>query len=112
MYSIGEFSEKIGKSISTLRRWDSEGRLIAHRSRGGHRYYTERQYRKYMGLSTEVEGKSVAYVRVSSRNQKDDIANQKAYIADFCKASGISIDFLGRRYWVRSELQPKRIQKT
>lgn len=92
MYSIGEFAEKIGRSVNTLRRWDSDGRLKAHRAKSGHRYYTENQLRQYRGLSTETVGKTVAYTRVSSRNQKDDLTSQKQYISDFCTASGISVD--------------------
>ncbi|WP_157487412.1 MerR family DNA-binding transcriptional regulator, partial [Desulfosarcina sp. BuS5] len=32
IYRINEFAKRIGKSASTLRRWDTEGRLIAKRT--------------------------------------------------------------------------------
>lgn len=38
-YSIGEAAKKLGVSISTLRRWEKEGRLVAERTSKGHRRY-------------------------------------------------------------------------
>lgn len=42
-YSISEAAKKLGVSIKTLQRWDREGRLIANRTLGNRRYYTENQ---------------------------------------------------------------------
>lgn len=39
LISIGEAAEILGVSISTLRRWDEEGKLVAHKSIGGQRRY-------------------------------------------------------------------------
>lgn len=47
-YKIGEFAKKIGVSVSTLRRWDKEGLLIANRSPLGTRFYTDEHYQNYM----------------------------------------------------------------
>ncbi|NWH05355.1 MerR family DNA-binding transcriptional regulator, partial [Desulfobacter latus] len=41
IYRINEFAKRIGKSASTLRRWDAEGRLVAKRTPTGQRYYDE-----------------------------------------------------------------------
>ncbi|MBO5659105.1 MAG: MerR family DNA-binding transcriptional regulator, partial [Duodenibacillus sp.] len=38
-YSIDEAAKKLGVSISTLRRWEKEGRLVAERTSKGHRRY-------------------------------------------------------------------------
>jgi len=47
-YRIGEFAEKIGVSIQTLRRWDKEGTLKpAKVTIGGTRYYSESQFMGY-----------------------------------------------------------------
>jgi len=37
--AIGEASEVLGVSISTLRRWEAEGKLIPERTAGGQRRY-------------------------------------------------------------------------
>lgn len=48
-YKIGEFADKIGVSISTLRRWDKEGKLKpAKITDGGTRYYSDYQLRTYV----------------------------------------------------------------
>ncbi len=50
IYRISEFSERIGKSSSTLRRWDKEEKLVAKRSTSGQRYYDESDVRKALGI--------------------------------------------------------------
>jgi len=70
LYRIQEFAERIGKSASTLRRWDREGRLIAKRSLGGHRFYDESDVLKAFGIEeSEEDKKTIVYCRVSSRGQ-------------------------------------------
>ena len=39
LISIGEAAEMLGVSISTLRRWDENGRFPAIESQGGHRRF-------------------------------------------------------------------------
>lgn len=92
MYKIGEFAEKIGRSINTLRKWDASGKLVPHKAPSGHRFYTEQQYREYIGLCAPAGGRSIAYCRVSSHGQKKDLLSQKEFVSDFCRNSGISID--------------------
>lgn len=47
-YKIGEFAEKSGLSISTLRRWDKEGKLKpAKVTDGGTRLYSDYQLRTF-----------------------------------------------------------------
>lgn len=92
MYNIGDFAKLINKSVKTLQRWDREGILIAKRSLKGRRYYTEAQLLEYKGLTSTKDSKTVAYIRVSSVGQKDDLKNQKDYINDYCRNAGISID--------------------
>ena len=43
-YSIGEFANKIGKTIQTLRNWDKNGSLKPHHiTKAGTRYYSQEQ---------------------------------------------------------------------
>ena len=53
-YTIGEFSKKVGLSISTLRNWDSDGKLKpAYVTAGGHRYYSDEQLNRLMGIKLD-----------------------------------------------------------
>lgn len=92
MYSIGEFSKIINKSVNTLQRWDREGILVAKRTVTNRRYYTEEQLLEYKGIKATNISKVYAYVRVSSNNQKDDLKNQKSFISEFALNRGIPID--------------------
>lgn len=87
-----EMAQKLGVSISTLQRWDREGVLKAYRNPKNRRYYTEEQYLNYMGMSDDKKRKVVAYSRVSSRNQKDDLDSQFNFIKNYCNAKGIIVD--------------------
>lgn len=48
IYRPYEFAELIGKSVPTLQRWDRKGLLKANRSPTNRRFYTHKQYIKYM----------------------------------------------------------------
>ena len=93
VYRIHEMAEKLGVSIKTLQRWDNTGKLPARRTPSNQRYYTEDQYLDYIGLSVEKpHRKVVAYARVSSRNQKDDLKHQIDFIRTFVNARGVILD--------------------
>ena len=47
-YSIGEFANKIGKTIQTLRNWDKNGTLKpSHITVAGTRYYSQEQLNNF-----------------------------------------------------------------
>lgn len=50
-YTISEAAARIGVSVGTLRRWDREGILVAARTLGGDRRYTESDISKALGKS-------------------------------------------------------------
>jgi len=87
-----EFSNRIGVSEQTLRNWDNTGKLIAKRTKGNHRFYTEDDYNDYMGISSKNQKKSYIYARVSTRNQKDDLENQIEFLKQYTNAKGIIVD--------------------
>jgi len=92
-YRVSEFVERIGKSASTVRRWDREGSLVAMRSVGGHRYYTEEHVRTALGITRPIEyRKTVVYCRVSSRAQRDDLSSQVQAMRAFCLGAGLPVD--------------------
>ena len=68
-----EIAERLGVTVLTLQRWDNNGILKAQRTPTNRRYYTEEQYLKYIGRATSNDRKNVAYTRVSTYGQKDDL---------------------------------------
>ncbi len=91
IYRINEFAKRIGKSTSTLRRWDAEGRLVAKRTPTGQRYYNESDVRKILSIK-DIERRVIVYCRVSSHSQKDDLQSQVRAMEQFCLNGGIAVD--------------------
>ncbi len=66
-------AESLGVSVSTLRRWDSEGKIKSIRTPGGQRRFCIEEY--------EEEAKpTVLYARVSTHSQKDDLSRQVKFL--------------------------------
>jgi len=86
-YPPREFARMVGRSVSTLRRWDREGKLPAKRTASNQRYYTYDDYCQVLGREPR-ERKTYSYLRVSSPAQRPDLANQRAAVEQFCIASG------------------------
>lgn len=95
-YTIGQFAKLVGKSIQTLRLWDSEGKLKPHHtSEGGHRYYSEQQINQVLQLKTiQRERKTIGYCRVSSSKQKDDLERQIDNVRTYMIAKGYSFEII------------------
>jgi len=91
IYSIGQFAKRVGKSVSTLRRWDASGEFVAKKHHSGHRYYDESDVRRLLGIKVN-EKKVIVYCRVSSRGQEDDLKSQVKAMEQFCLSSGIAVD--------------------
>jgi len=91
IYSIGQFAKRVGKSVSTLRRWDAGGEFVAKKHPSGHRYYDESDVRRLLGIKSNKR-KVVVYCRFSSQNQKDDLKSQVTAMEQFCLSSGIAVD--------------------
>ena len=81
LYNIREASEILWVHISTLRRWEEEGRLVPVRTAWGHRRYTP----SMLWLQPKNDWKTViAYARVSTRDQKQDLERQKKLLQSYC----------------------------
>lgn len=89
-----EMAERLGVTVLTLQRWDNNGILKAHRTPTNRRYYTEEQYLEYIGqpISNSNNRKNVAYARVSTYGQKDNLKNQINFIRQYVNAKGIILD--------------------
>lgn len=91
MIKLKDMADRLGVSIKTLQRWDREGILVAKRTPTNRRYYTEEQYLSYVGKS-QPKGLILAYTRVSSRNQIDDLTSQIEFLKHFVNANGEILD--------------------
>ena len=85
--SIGEASNMMGVSISTLRRWDHQGTFTSEwRTTGGHRRYSLTKIKEFLGdIINSSKRKIVAYARVSSHDQKDDLKRQIKKLDQHCQ---------------------------
>ena len=83
---IGEAAKILGVSIQTLRRWEEIGYLVPERrSQGKTRYYDLDQL---MGKKILENDLTVAYARVSSHDQKEDLQRQAEVLASYCTKQG------------------------
>jgi putative resolvase len=83
---IGEAAKVLGISIQTLRRWEASGYLTPHRkSIGNTRYYDLDQL---IGKKISENDLTIAYARVSSHDQKEDLARQADVLAAYCSKKG------------------------
>ena len=89
LVTIGEASKVLGVSITTLRRWEKEGRLQPDDiTPGGHRRYDLVKLRPELFRLERSDRKTVAYARVSSHDQKEDLERQKQVLEMYCAAQG------------------------
>ena len=96
-YSIGEFANKIGKTVQTLRNWDKNGSLKPHHiTEGGTRYYSQEQLNHFLGLKskTKLNKKIIGYCRVNSHKQKDDLERQIENVKTYMYAKGYQFEII------------------
>ena len=77
LISISDAAELMGVSVTTLRRWEAEGRLIPSRTTAGHRRYDLSKLKPGLTRTLDEQRTAVAYTRVSSHDQKTDLERQK-----------------------------------
>ena len=95
-YKMGEFSKRTGLSIQTLRLWDSNGKLKpAYVTEGKHRYYSEEQLNRILGIKLDKQEKrAIGYARVSSNKQKDDLIRQVDNLKTYMIARGYQFEII------------------
>ena len=87
--SIKEASDVLGVSPQTLRRWDRQGKLVpSKRTQGNQRRYDLSQLVPLSQNKRAEEQHTVAYARVSSHDQKEDLHRQIQMLECFCAARG------------------------
>jgi excisionase family DNA binding protein len=95
LLTISEASKLLGVAKSTLRRWEEEGKLIPDvRTKGGQRRYKLSSLLPEMKHKNSYNRKTIAYARVSSYDQKDDLERQKQVLEIYCASNGWDFEIL------------------
>ena len=92
--AIGKASEALGVSITTLRRWEAEGKLIPERTAGRQRRYDLAKLKPELFHAAAHERKTIAYARVPSHDQKDDLERQKQVLELYCAKQGWTFEVI------------------
>ncbi|WP_041596179.1 IS607 family transposase [Halothece sp. PCC 7418] len=93
-----EASKQLGVSVSTLRRWDKEGKIKSIRTPGGQRRFSISEY------EDQTEKPTVCYARVSTHSQRDDLERQIDFLrqayprAELVKEVGSGLNFRRRKF--------------
>ncbi len=90
LVSIAEAAKALGVSPQTLRRWEREGKAVpTEKTAGGRRRYDLAKLRPDLFRAESVaDRKTIAYARVSSHDQKEDLERQKKVLEMYCAAAG------------------------
>ncbi len=92
--AIGEAAEALGVSITTLRRWEAEGKLIPERTAGRQRRYDLIKLKPELFHAMPQDRKTIAYARVSSHDQKDDLERQRQGLELYCAKQGWTFEVI------------------
>ena len=85
-YSISQAADRLGVSLSTLRRWEACGKLVPERTAGGQRRYSASQLMTQQ--TPQAQRKTVAYSRISIHDQKKDLERQQEVLSLYCASRG------------------------
>ena len=86
---IKEAARELGVRPETLRRWEAAGKIDPpERTPGGTRRYDLATLRRLAPHRAPSPRSTLAYARVSSPDQKEDLARQIALLESFCAANG------------------------
>lgn len=96
LMSIGKFAKELGVTPEHVRTMHRTGEVIPARiSEKGTRYYSEEQLRELKNSRTRRrDEKVVAYCRVSTKSQKDDLEKQVENVKSYMYAKGYSFEVI------------------
>ena len=97
LLTIGEAAKVLGVTTTTLRNWDKNGLLHPdEHTRGGNRRY---KLDSLKNINPDVryktdDLKTIAYARVSSHDQKEDLIRQVAVLEAYCAKHGFQYEVI------------------
>jgi len=92
LIKVGEAARLLGVTVQTLRKWERTGELVPDRkSEGGTRYYHRD---RLLGRRNTEADLTIAYARVSSHDQKDDLKRQARRLESYCTARGWTFEVI------------------
>ena len=96
LMSIGKFAKELGVTPEHVRTMHRTGEIIPARiSEKGTRYYSDEQLRKLKNNQVrQIDDKVVAYCRVSTRSQKDDLEKQIESVKSYMYAKGYAFEVI------------------
>jgi len=94
LLSIGAAADALGVSAGTLRRWEASGHLVPARTQGGQRRYDLAALKPGMVHRAPTARKTIAYARVSSHDQKEDLARQRQVLELYCARQGWEFELI------------------
>jgi predicted site-specific integrase-resolvase len=92
--AIGDAAKAFGVSITTLRRWEVEGRLVPDRTVGRQRRYELAKLKPEMFHAAAQERRTIAYARVCSHDQKEDLERQRQVLELYCAKQGWTFEVI------------------
>ena len=92
--SIGQAAKELGVAKETLRRWEKTGIIVSERTKKGHRRYDLALLRGQVSKNNVNEKYTLAYARVSSHDQKEDLKRQVLVLESFCACHGWEFEVL------------------
>ena len=96
--SIGQAAKLLGVHVQTMRNWEKSGKLKPDSiSPGGTRRYNLDRIVAISGKEVPTvvdERKTIAYARVSSQDQKDDLVRQTQVLELYCAEHGYKYELI------------------
>lgn len=90
MIGINEAAKILGITPKTIRIWEKEGKIKSIRTKGGHRRYNVSDL---IG-NKKSERFTIAYARVSTSEQIEDLKRQEIVLESYCSANGYNFEIL------------------
>jgi putative resolvase len=95
LLTIREAANLLGVSPQTIRRWEREGKgIVCQRTPGKQRRYDVSLLRPQRRLIKQQNRPTLAYARVSSHDQKEDLLRQEKMLEMFCSSNGWTFEIL------------------
>ncbi|MDB9539788.1 IS607 family transposase [Anabaenopsis arnoldii] len=97
-----EAAKILGVHVSSLRRWENEGKLKAIRTPGGQRRFILEEVEKIGGIPRTI--KTICYGRVSTHSQQDDLQRQLEHLrtrypeAEIISEVGSGLNFQRKKF--------------